>query len=200
MSDERENLRDNPRSVVALQDEVERLTNKTTDLRADLHRIRGERDHAKKLAEKAVAAEVARLRARVQELEELAANLLDACDRAEPNQHSPWCNGVHEQGHCEGEFLMDRFLRDARALASPSETRPEPKARPHCDDCYADPGEPHHPKCAYAAPSETRPAGCDLCDGHGLRRMDGSARRCPTCGSLPDFPAPSETREPEGGK
>jgi len=49
--------------------EVERLTNKTTDLRADLHRVRGERDHAKKRAEKEADAEVARLRSRVQELE-----------------------------------------------------------------------------------------------------------------------------------
>ena len=41
--------------------EIRRLENKTTDLRADLHRIRGERDHAVKAATKAVAEEVARL-------------------------------------------------------------------------------------------------------------------------------------------
>jgi hypothetical protein len=50
----------------ALKAEVERLTNKTTDLRADLHRIRGERDNAKKRAEKDVADELSRLRERDQ--------------------------------------------------------------------------------------------------------------------------------------
>ena len=42
-------------------EEIERLERKTGDLQSDLHRIRGERDHAVKAATKAVAEEVARL-------------------------------------------------------------------------------------------------------------------------------------------
>lgn len=38
---------------------------------------------------------------------------------AMPMKHSPWCNGIHEQGHCEGEYqsareyeCLEKFVKD----------------------------------------------------------------------------------------
>ena len=102
--------------------EVERLTNKTTDLRADLHRIRGERDHAKKLAEKAVAAEVARLRARVAELEGALWSVLLEYD-------------LTGQRYIPATIIREarRALDSPSASSAPSEP-PTPGASPRPDD------------------------------------------------------------------
>lgn len=67
--------------IAALKAEVTRLTNKTTDLRADLHRIRGERDHAVKAATKAVAEEVARLTRELTETKALSLQMAEAAAR-----------------------------------------------------------------------------------------------------------------------
>ena len=63
--------------------------------------------------------------AEVEKLEEALRDAIEAIERAEPNRHSPWCNGVHEGGCCEGEYLMSGFMARLRAALSVGET-PEP--------------------------------------------------------------------------
>ena len=115
--------------------EVERLTNKTTDLRADLHRIRGERDHAKKLAEKAVAAEVARLRARVAALEAGLREVVAVT--SDPGAHGFYDRKIMIQWVQSMLGAVEDTAR--RALASPSAPSapsepPTPGASPRPDD------------------------------------------------------------------
>jgi hypothetical protein len=80
---------------------------------------------------RAAEAECSLLRARCAEVEKVAADLLEACDRAVSDQHSPWCNGVHEQGVCEGDYLMNRFLAEKCAALARTEGRdPSPEVKP----------------------------------------------------------------------
>ena len=52
--------------------------------------------------------------ARADVLKKKLDSAIEAIDRAEPNLHSPWCNGVHEGGACEGDYMMWRFMEDLR--------------------------------------------------------------------------------------
>ena len=60
-------------------------------------------------------------------LREALRDAIEAIERAEPNRHSPWCNGVHEGGCCEGEYLMSGFMARLRAALSVGETPDDEK-------------------------------------------------------------------------
>jgi chromosome segregation ATPase len=87
--------------------------------RAEADEARKESNLANRLAldfenmHRAARAEVERLRGWME-------RLIEAVDRAEPRKHSPWCNDVHEGGACEGDYLMARFMEEARAALGPS--------------------------------------------------------------------------------
>ncbi len=58
-------------------------------------------------------------------LQEALQRAIEAIEHAEPNLHSPWCNGVHEGTACEGDHMMVGFLNYLRGALATSASVPD---------------------------------------------------------------------------